>query len=53
MSAATVPGDATETLAARAIQVTKIYGQGQTEVRALDDDAPRSLVADFVVDRDR
>jgi putative ABC transport system ATP-binding protein len=36
MSAATVPGDATETLAARAIQVTKIYGQGQTEVRALD-----------------
>jgi putative ABC transport system ATP-binding protein len=36
MSAATVPGDTTETLAARAIQVTKIYGQGQTEVRALD-----------------
>ena len=36
MSAATVPGDATETLAARAVQVTKIYGQGQTEVRALD-----------------
>src|SRR5919107_4632723 len=36
MSAATVPGDATETLAARAEQVTKIYGQGQTEVRALD-----------------
>jgi putative ABC transport system ATP-binding protein len=36
MSAATVPGDATETLAARAVQVTKVYGQGQTEVRALD-----------------
>jgi putative ABC transport system ATP-binding protein len=36
MSAAIVPGDATETLAARAIQVSKIYGQGQTEVRALD-----------------
>jgi putative ABC transport system ATP-binding protein len=36
MSAATVPGDTTETLAARAVQVTKIYGQGQTEVRALD-----------------
>ena len=37
MSAATVPpGDTTETLAARAIQVTKVYGQGQTEVRALD-----------------
>src|SRR4029450_5270464 len=36
MSAATVPGDATETLAARAIQVTKVYGQGHTEVRALD-----------------
>jgi putative ABC transport system ATP-binding protein len=36
MSAATAPGDATETLAARAVQVTKIYGQGQTEVRALD-----------------
>ena len=34
MSAAIVPGD--ETLAARAVQVTKIYGQGQTEVRALD-----------------
>ncbi|HET9558329.1 MAG TPA: ABC transporter ATP-binding protein, partial [Actinomycetota bacterium] len=36
MSAATVPGDTTETLAARAIQVTKVYGEGQTEVRALD-----------------
>ena len=36
MSAATVPGDTTETLAARAVQVTKVYGQGQTEVRALD-----------------
>jgi putative ABC transport system ATP-binding protein len=36
MSAAPVPGDATETLAARAVQVTKIFGQGQTEVRALD-----------------
>ena len=36
MSAAIVPGDTTETLAARAIQVTKVYGQGQTEVRALD-----------------
>ena len=36
MSAATVPGDATETLAARAVQVTKIYGQDQTEVRALE-----------------
>ncbi|HSR27778.1 MAG TPA: ABC transporter ATP-binding protein, partial [Actinomycetes bacterium] len=36
MSAATVPGDMHETLAARAIQVTKVYGQGQTEVRALD-----------------
>ncbi len=35
MSAAIVPGD-TETLAARAVQVTKVYGQGQTEVRALD-----------------
>ena len=35
MSAAIVPGD-TETLAARAVHVTKIYGQGQTEVRALD-----------------
>src|SRR5215216_4186182 len=37
MSAATVPGDTTETLAARAVKVTKVYGQGQTEVRALDD----------------
>ena len=37
MSAATVPGDTTETLAARAVQVTKVYGQGETEVRALDD----------------
>ena len=37
MSAATVPGDTTEALAARAVQVTKVYGQGQTEVRALDD----------------
>jgi len=37
MSAAAAPGDATQTLAARAIKVTKIYGQGQTEVRALDD----------------
>ena len=37
MSAATVPpGDTTETLAARAIQVTKVCRQGQTEVRALD-----------------
>ena len=36
MSAAIVPGDTTETLAARAVQVTKVYGQGQTEVRALD-----------------
>jgi len=36
MSAATVPGDTTETLAARAVQVTKVYGEGQTEVRALD-----------------
>ena len=36
MSAATVPGDTTETLAARAVQVSKVYGQGQTEVRALD-----------------
>jgi len=36
MTAAIVPGDATEMLAARAVQVTKIYGQGQTEVRALD-----------------
>jgi putative ABC transport system ATP-binding protein len=36
LSAAIVPGDATEMLAARAVQVTKIYGQGQTEVRALD-----------------
>jgi putative ABC transport system ATP-binding protein len=36
MSAATVPGDVTETLAARAVQVTKVFGQGQTEVRALD-----------------
>jgi putative ABC transport system ATP-binding protein len=36
MTASTVPVDAQETLAARAIQVTKIYGQGQTEVRALD-----------------
>ncbi|HET9291547.1 MAG TPA: ATP-binding cassette domain-containing protein, partial [Actinomycetes bacterium] len=34
MSAASVPGE--ETLAAWAVQVTKIYGQGQTEVRALD-----------------
>ena len=37
MSAATVPGDTTETLAARAVQATKVYGQGETEVRALDD----------------
>jgi putative ABC transport system ATP-binding protein len=36
MTAAIVPGDALETLAARAIQVSKVYGQGQTEVRALD-----------------
>ncbi len=36
MTASAVPDDAQETLAARAIQVTKIYGQGQTEVRALD-----------------
>src|SRR5215207_6224117 len=36
MSAATEHGDTTETLAARAVQVTKVYGQGQTEVRALD-----------------
>jgi len=36
LSAAIVPGGATETLAARAVQVTKVYGQGQTEVRALD-----------------
>ena len=36
MSAAIVPGDTTETLAARAVQVSKVYGQGQTEVRALD-----------------
>ena len=35
MTSAVVP-DAQETLAARAIEVTKIYGQGQTEVRALD-----------------
>jgi putative ABC transport system ATP-binding protein len=35
MAAATVPG--TETLAARAVGVTKIYGQGPTQVRALDD----------------
>ena len=36
MAAASVPADTQETLAARAIQVTKVYGQGQTEVRALD-----------------
>ena len=36
MAAAIAPGAATETLAARAVQVTKVYGQGQTEVRALD-----------------
>ena len=36
MTAAMAPGDAQETLAARAVQVTKVYGQGQTEVRALD-----------------
>src|SRR5919109_2463 len=36
MTFTAVPEDAQETLAARAIQVTKIYGQGQTEVRALD-----------------
>ena len=30
MSAASVPTDTQETLAARAIQVTKVYGQGQT-----------------------
>jgi putative ABC transport system ATP-binding protein len=36
MTASVVPDDAQETLAARAIEVTKIYGKGQTEVRALD-----------------
>jgi putative ABC transport system ATP-binding protein len=36
MAASAVPDDVQEILAARAIQVTKIYGQGQTEVRALD-----------------
>jgi putative ABC transport system ATP-binding protein len=36
MSSAAVPAETQETLAARAIQVTKVYGQGQTEVRALD-----------------
>ncbi|HEX8132304.1 MAG TPA: ABC transporter ATP-binding protein, partial [Actinomycetes bacterium] len=37
MTASAVPVDAQESLAARAVEVTKIYGQGQTEVRALDD----------------
>jgi putative ABC transport system ATP-binding protein len=36
MTAATVPGDIKATLAARAVQVTKVFGQGQTAVRALD-----------------
>jgi putative ABC transport system ATP-binding protein len=36
MSAAFVPGDTGDTLAAKAVQVTKVFGQGQTEVRALD-----------------
>ena len=36
LSAAIVSGGATETLAARAVQVTKVYGQGQTAVWALD-----------------
>jgi putative ABC transport system ATP-binding protein len=36
MTAATMPGHATQTLAARALEVTKLYGQGPTQVRALD-----------------
>ena len=36
MTASVAPDDSQETLAARAIEVTKIYGKGQTEVRALD-----------------
>ena len=36
MTSAIVPDDSQETVAARAIEVTKVYGQGQTEVRALD-----------------
>jgi ABC-type lipoprotein export system ATPase subunit len=36
MTFTAVPGDGQEMLAARAVQVTKLYGQGQTEVRALD-----------------
>jgi len=35
-SAAVAPGSSQELLAARAVQVTKVYGQGDTEVRALD-----------------
>ena len=36
MTSAIVPEDAQEPVAARAVEVTKVYGQGQTEVRALD-----------------
>jgi putative ABC transport system ATP-binding protein len=36
MTASVVPDDSQQTLAARAIEVTKVYGKGQTEVRALD-----------------
>jgi ABC-type lipoprotein export system ATPase subunit len=36
MTSAILPDDSQETVAARAIEVTKVYGQGQTEVRALD-----------------
>jgi putative ABC transport system ATP-binding protein len=36
MTASVMPEAPQETLAARVVEVTKIYGQGQTEVRALD-----------------
>ena len=36
MASIASPMRSTQLLAARAIQVTKTYGQGQTEVRALD-----------------
>jgi putative ABC transport system ATP-binding protein len=37
MTSAAVQGEAQETIAARAVHATKVYGQGHTEVRALDD----------------
>jgi putative ABC transport system ATP-binding protein len=36
MTFTAVPDHAQDTLAARAVEVTKVYGQGPTEVRALD-----------------